>query len=186
MFTSIYTHSSRRSFISYYQCTIDITIASSSQTPNNGDVFNNVADGKTSTTLSDHHHTSFNVPVDVTSFIKSIATLVAATVAAVILVGLISLAILLLVIMLIRRARRRGGKNITNIYEYPDAMSLRAPVPVPGDDLHQRYHVIILLTTLVIIACIICISEVGYIIIHVVLCAYIQISVSGLGVSQLW
>ena len=99
-----------------------------------------------STTLSDHHHTSFNAPVDVTSFIKSNATLVAATVAAVILIGLISLAILLMIIMLIRRAKHRGGKNTTIFYEYPNAMSLRAPVPVPGDDLHQRYHVIILTT----------------------------------------
>ena len=90
------------------------------------------------TTLSNHHHTSFNVPVNVTSFIKSNATFVAAIVAAVILVGLISLIILLMVIMLIWRARHREEKSTTNVYEDPNAMTLRAPVPVPGDDLHQR------------------------------------------------
>ena len=95
-------------------------------------------ESKMSTTLNDHHHTSFNVPVNVTSFIKSNVTLVAAIVAAMILVGLISLIILLVVIMLIWRARHRGEKNTTNIYEDPNAMTLRAPVPVPGDDLHQR------------------------------------------------
>lgn len=131
--------------------------------PNNGDVFVNVGittwhesqvetvthveqESETSTTLSDHHHTSFNAPINVTSFIKSNATLVAATVAAVILIGLISLVILLVVIMLIWRARHRGEKNTTNVYEDPNATTLRAPVPVPGDDLHQRYHVIILMT----------------------------------------
>ena len=144
------------------ESTVSTTSASSSEPMgilDNGDVFVNVAittqhefqvetathaeqesESETSTALSDHHHTSFNAPVDVTSFIKSNATLVAATVAAVILIGLILLVILLMVIMLILRARRRGGKNTTNFYEYPDAMSLRAPVPVPGDDLHQRYH----------------------------------------------
>ena len=75
----------------------------------------------------------------------------AAIVAAVILVGLISLVILLMVIMLIWRARYRGEKNTTNVYEDPNAMTLRAPVPVPGDDLHQRYHnYVIILTTLII------------------------------------
>ena len=134
--------------------------------PDNGDVFVNMAittqhefldqvetatsahveqESETSTTLSDHHHTSFNAPFDDTSFIKSNATLIGSTAAAVI-VGLIylviSLSLMVINITLIRRARHRGEKNTTNVYEDPNAMTLRAPVPVPGDDLHQRYNTV--------------------------------------------
>ena len=91
--------------------------------------------------LSDHHHTSSNSVIDVTSLITSrfSSALIGAIITAVVLVGLIFLIIVLVIVLIVWRARHRGGKNITHLYECPNAMALGPPGPVPGDDLPQRY-----------------------------------------------
>ena len=65
--------------------------------------------------LGEHNHTPFNLPIDVTSLIKSNIpeTIVITVVVAVILLGLISASILLLTCILIRRTRHREkGRDI--------------------------------------------------------------------------
>ena len=81
------------------------------------------------TSLSDHHHTASNSPVDVTSFIKSRFpnVILVTVIVAVILLAAISTVILLLVVVLIWKARLRGEKA-TNYYEDPNTLE------PPGDE----------------------------------------------------
>lgn len=77
------------------------------------------------TTMGDHYHTPSNLPVDVSSFIKSNFpyVILVTVVVAVILLGLISTVVLLLVIMLIRRVVRHRQEKAMNIYDVPNTPS---------------------------------------------------------------